>query len=285
MKRTSLAFCFLLSLAVGLSGCMDNDDNQDEEKIIENTTAIEAYIKADSLGAKVVKDTTGLYFITRKANPNGERPKRGDAATVRFTGYLLNGNTKILTTPGDSTFSFPVEGYSTDFAGLERGVFLMKTGEKTTFLLPFYLAFGAIERVNIPAYSPIRFEMELVKTRTEVQQIDDYLKKKGFTVSDRTADNLVLIRTNTVTGDTLGVGKSVNVKYIGKLLSDAKFGEGSIAVTTGTSNSIPGFDRAIRKMRKGEKAIAIFPSALGYKASGNNTIPPYAVLQFEIEVL
>jgi FKBP-type peptidyl-prolyl cis-trans isomerase len=284
MKRTSLALCFLMSLAIGLSGCM-KDDNQDEQKIIENEAAIEAYIKADSLASKAIRDSIGLYYITRKANPNGLRPKLGDAATVKFTGYLLTNNTKVLSIPGDSSFSFPVGGNATGLAGLERSVALIKTGEKATFLLPFYLAFGQIERVNIPAYSAIRLEVELLKTRTEVQQIDDFIAKKGFKVSERTADNLVLIRTNTVTGDTLGVGKSVNVKYLGKLLSDTKFDEGTLSITTGTGSVIPGFDRAVRKMRKGEKAIVVFPSPLGYRSTGYNTIPPYTVLQFELEVL
>ncbi|MEO6281769.1 MAG: FKBP-type peptidyl-prolyl cis-trans isomerase [Dyadobacter sp.] len=284
MKRISLALCFLLSLAVGMSGCM-NDDNQDEQKIVENEAAIEAYIKADSLASKAIRDSIGLYYITRKANPNGLRPKLGDAATVKFTGYLLANNTKVLSIPGDSSFSFPVGGGATGLPGFERTAFLMKTGEKATFLLPFYLAFGQIERVNIPAYSAIRLEIELIKTRTEIQQIDDFIAKKGFKVSERTAENLVIIRTNTVTGDTTGVGKSVNVKYTGKFLSDTKFDEGTIPLTTGAGSVIPGFDKAVRKMRKGEKAIVVFPSPLGYKTTGYKTIPPYTVLQFELEIL
>jgi FKBP-type peptidyl-prolyl cis-trans isomerase len=287
MKRISLALCFLLSLAVGLSGCM-NDDNQDEQKIIENEADIEAYIKADSLGSKAVRDSSGLHFITRKANPNGERVKLGDAATVKLNGYLFNG-TKVLSIEKDSSLSFPAGGNATGLAGLELSVFLMKTGEKTTFLLPFYLAFGQIERVNVPAYSPIRLEVELLKTRTEPQQIDDFIKAKQFTVSERSSDNLVIVRTNTVTGDTIGVGKSVSVKYVGKFLTDKKFGEGTLSFITGTSGSgsaILGVDRAVRRMRKSEKAIIVFPSALGYKNLGTSdgTIPPYTTLQFEIEV-
>lgn len=285
MKRINLVWCILLAMVIGVSSCM-KDDNKDEEKIAENEAEIEAYLKTDTLGTKAARDSTGLYYIIRKANSSGMRARTGDAATVKLNGYLLNG-TKVLSIEKDSSLSFPALGYSTGFGGLERAIFLMKTGEKATFLVPFYLAFGNIDRVNIPAYSVIRLELEFIKTRTEKQQIDDFLNIKKFPVSERTSDDLVIVRTNTVTGDTLGVGKSVTVKYVGKFLNDKKFGEGSFNHTTGTSGTIPGFDRAIRKLRKNEKAIVIFPSPLGYKdvGSSDGVIPRYTPLQFELEIL
>lgn len=284
MKRFKLSLYFLLAGVFSLSSCMDSVENRDDEKITENETAIAAYLKTDSLGDKAVKDTSGLYYIKRNVNSSGEFVKIGDAATVKLNGFLLNG-TKVLSVEKDSSITFPANGYTTQLLGLERSIFLMKTGEKTTFFLPYYLAFGNSERVNVPAYSPIRLEVELLKTRTEAQQIDDFLAAKQFKVSERTADNLVIIRTNTVTGDTIGPGKSVNMKYVGKFLNDTKFDDGTFTFVTGTNNAIKGFDRAIRKLRKTEKAIIIFPSSLGYGATGNNTILPYSPLQFEVEVL
>ena len=285
MKRFNLSLYLLLAGIFSLSSCMDSVENKDDEKITENTAAIEAYLKTDSSGSQAIKDTSGLYYIKRLSNPSGQLAKKGDAATIKYTGYLLDGTKVVSSSDNNKTdFTFPVEGYQY-WAGIERGIFLMKTGEKATFLLPYYLASGNIDKVNIPAYSPIRMEMEFVKTRTEVQQIDDYLTAKQFKVSERTADNLVIVRSNTVAGDSIGSGKSVGVKYVGKLLNDTKFDEGTFTFVTGTNNAIPGFDRAIRKMRKTEKAIIIFPSALGYGKAGNNSIPPYSPLQFEIEVL
>lgn len=284
MKRLNLVWIMLMAMAVGVSGCM-NSDNKDEEKLAENEAQIQAFLKSDSDGSKAIHDSTGLYYIIRQSNPSGELAKIGEAATVKFNGYLLDG-TKVLSIEKDSSLSFPALGYSTGFAALERAIFLMRTGEKATFLIPYPLAFGNIDRVNIPAYSVIRLELEFIKTRDEVEQIDDYLKLKQFKVSERTSENLVIIRTNTVTGDTLGVGKSVTVKYVGKFLNDKKFDEGTLSHTTGTSGTVPGFDKAIRRMRKTEKAIIIFPSRLGYKdlGSSNGVIPRYTPLQFEVEV-
>lgn len=287
MKRINLVWCILLAVVIGLSSCMKDVSSRDEEKIAENETAIQAALAADSLGSKAVKDSSGLYYIIRKANPTGERAKAGDAATIKYTGYLLNG-TKVISSSDDNKteFTFPVQGYLY-WGGIEIGIFRMKTGEKATFYLPYYLAAGNVDRVNIPAYSPIRLEVEFVKTRTEPQQIDDFIAKKGFTVSERTPDNLVIIRNNTVTGDTIGAGKAVNVKYVGRYLDDTKFDENTTGASfiTGSANNVPGFDRALRKMRKGEKAIIIFPSSLGYGKTGWKSILPYSTLSFEVEIL
>ncbi|MCF0051230.1 FKBP-type peptidyl-prolyl cis-trans isomerase [Dyadobacter sp. LJ53] len=285
MKRINLSLIIVFALLIGLSGCMDKDNTDDTAKVKENEVAIENYLKTDSLGSKAIRDSSGLYYIIRKANPNGQLAKRGDAATIKYTGYLLDG-TKVVSSTVDSktTFTFPVEGYLF-WGGIERGIFLMKTGEKATFFLPFYLASGNSDKVNIPAYSPIRLEVEFIQTRSEVQQIDEFIAKKGYTNVERTSDNLLIIRTNKVTGDTIKAGMAVSVKYVGRLLDDTKFDEGTSSFTTSSAGTIPGFDRALRKLRRTEKAIIVFPSSLGYGKSGRDKILPYAPLQFEIEVL
>jgi FKBP-type peptidyl-prolyl cis-trans isomerase len=281
-----LKFGILAATVFGMASCLKDVDTDDEKKIVENEAAINKYILDSALTDKVTRESTGLIHYKRTTNPAGELAKTGDAASVRLVGYLLNG-TKVLSRT-DTLLTFPVDGYTT-IGGVELGIKTLRTGEKGSFLIPFYLGFGNSASSLVPAYSPLRLEMEFVKTRTEVQQIDEYIIAKQYTPSERTTDNLVLIRTNTVTGDTLGSGKSVNVKYVGRYLDGTKFDEGTIPHTTNAGGSIPGFDRAVRKMRKTEKAIVIFPSGLGYgkglSNQGNWVILPYAPLQFELEIL
>jgi len=277
----------LAVMVVGMVSCNKGVESNDEQKIVENEAAINSYL-GDSLQGKVIRESTGIVYYKRTTNAAGEVAKTGDAATVKFTGYLLNG-TKVLAREKDSSYTFPVDGYITGLGGLDLGIKLLRTGEKGSFFLPFYLAFGNGSSAVIPAYSPLRLEVEFIKTRTEAQQITEYIAAKQFVKYERTADNLVIIRTNTVTGDTLGSGKSVGIKYVGRLLNGSVFDEGTIAsYTTNAGGSITGFDRAIRKMRKTEKAIVIFPSALGYGKNAQNAkvpIYPYSPLQFEIEIL
>jgi FKBP-type peptidyl-prolyl cis-trans isomerase len=291
MKRKILTLGMVMAVIVGMVGCIKEAENKDEEKAIENEQQIEKYLADSAMTA--TRDSSGLYYVLKKANPTGAKAKVGDEITIKFDGYLLNG-TKITSSANEKNlpFVYPYGSglrFNVPSPGMEVAVSLLRTGEKATIFMPFYLAFGNYDQGNVPAYSPIKMNLEFVSARSEVQQINDFLTKKQFNVSERTSDNLVIIRTNTVTGDTLGVGKSVLVKYTLKFLDDTKVQEGTnYPITTGTSGSIVGFDRAVRKMRKGEKIIAIFPSALGYGKTlqqGTVDILPYTPLQFELEVL
>jgi len=290
MKSKLLTLGMLIAAVVSMVACTKSMENNDEEMVLKNQQQIEKYLADSAITA--VKDSSTLYYVIRKANPTGSKPKEGESVRINFNAFLLDG-TKIWSSENTDKFPF-VRPYGFGFLlkGMERGLNIIRTGEVATFYLPFYLAYGSYDYGNVPAYSVIKVNVEFVSTRGEVKQIDDFIQEKQFTVSERTADNLVIVRSNTVTGDTIGSGKAVNIKYKGKFLSGQIFdnGEKPLAFTTGTNAVVPGFDRAVRKMRKGEKAIIIFPSALGYGKNGyiiNNqyAIYPYSPLQFEIEVL
>lgn len=276
MKSTILVLGVLFAFSGVMTGCMKSVDNQDEAKALENDNDILKYL-ADSI--KAVKDPSGYYILKRVANPIGETIKLGNSATIGISGYLLNG-VKVIS----DTVTFPVGG-ATLISGIELAATKLATGDKAVVFLPFYLAFEGVARPNIPAYSPIRLEMEVFKTRTEVQQIEEYIQSKTFPISERTTDNLFIIRTDSTKGTPIGAGKAVSVKFIGKFLDDTKFDEGNFSFTTGTNGSVAGFDKAVQLLPPKAKAIIVFPSALGYKATGYNVIPGYTPLMFQIEIL
>jgi FKBP-type peptidyl-prolyl cis-trans isomerase len=279
MRVKILVLWVLALVSVGLTSCIKSVDSEDEAKIEENDKVLKEYLISVEKITNPTQEPAGYYFLKRVSNPLGDSAKLGDAATVAIKGYLFNGGAAVTS----DTVSFPVGG-NTLIYGLELGIRKVRTGEKAALFLPYYLAFGNTARTNIPAYSPIRMEMEFIKTRTEIQQINDYLVKKKFVVTERTPENLVIVRTDTLTAAPVGAGKAVTVKYVGRFLDDTKFDEGSFALNTGAGSVITGFDQAVQKLPFKGKAIAIFPSPLGYKASGNNTIPPYSPLVFELEI-
>lgn len=122
---------------------------------------------------------------------------------------------------------------------------------------------------------------------TEEEQINAYIAKKGFTVTETTATGLRYIRTlQNLSGASLKAGQNITVKYTGKLLTDKQFDSGSFAFVLGGGRVIKGFDEGIAKMKVGEKATLIFPSSLGYGTTGaGSDIPANAPLLFDIEVV
>lgn len=289
MKSKFLTLGVMLAGLVGMISCNKGIEYDDEAKAIENQQSIEKYLADSSITA--TKDSSGMYYVLRKANPAGAKPNAQDGVRLNFNAYTLDGR-KVASSENTDKIPF-VRPYNLGFllGGMERALNILRVGESATLFMPFYLAFGSYASDDVPAYSVIKMNIQVVSSRTEVQQIDDFIAENKLTVSDRSTDNLVIVRTNTVTGDTLGSGKTVVIVYKGKLLTGATFQNGTLpSFTTGSGNAIPGFDRAIRKLRKGEKATILIPSALGYgkvgvqSSSGVYLIYPYSPLQYDVEI-
>ena len=98
------------------------------------------------------------------------------------------------------------------------------------------------------------------------------------------------------TGADAVTGKNVIVNYTGWLYDPSKTdGKGlqfdtSLGLTPltfmlGSGQVIQGFDRGTIGMKVGGARRVVIPPSLGYGASRNNSIPPYATLVFEIELV
>ena len=91
-------------------------------------------------------------------------------------------------------------------------------------------------------------------------------------------------------------GKSVVVNYTGWLYDptktdgkgiqfDSSIGQTPLTFTIGTGEVIQGFDRGVTGMKVGGARRIVVPPSLGYGAVRNNSIPPFATLVFEIELI
>lgn len=97
------------------------------------------------------------------------------------------------------------------------------------------------------------------------------------------------------TGDNIADGKTVSLKYTGKLLDgtafdsnvDPKFGHADqpFTIQIGTHSVIPGMEDAIHMFKNGAKGVMYIPSSLAYGAqSPSPAIPANSVMVFEVEV-
>jgi FKBP-type peptidyl-prolyl cis-trans isomerase FkpA len=98
------------------------------------------------------------------------------------------------------------------------------------------------------------------------------------------------------TGDDALTGKSVAVNYTGWLYDptktdgkglqfDTSVGATPLTFTLGSGQVIEGFDRAITGMKVGGARRVVVPPSLGYGAARNNSIPPFATLVFDVELV
>ncbi|TAE25845.1 MAG: hypothetical protein EAZ91_18695 [Cytophagales bacterium] len=306
-----LRFSLVLLAAAGLQSCIKSSDVVDSgSAALDNDNAIKQYVSQNSgTAANPISFSatgSGLYYALVKSNPTAKKSVTGEEVTFAYTIYNLNN--QALDSSKTASLPFFVAGFNSLLPGLQEGMSLMREGEKARFLIPSYLAYGsqAQTAINLPANSPVRFDIEMIKSRNEEQQVADYVTSPALITSlslttaptniIRSTSGLRVIKTLTnPTGATITSGQSVTLNYTGQTLrATAPFDKntnGTFSFTLGRNELIAGFEEGVLQLRVGEKATLVFPSSIGYgtkgvqNSSGVYVIMPYAPLRFDIEVL
>jgi FKBP-type peptidyl-prolyl cis-trans isomerase FkpA len=80
------------------------------------------------------------------------------------------------------------------------------------------------------------------------------------------------------------LSSTVTAKYAGKLLDGTTFDAPTSAVEFPLASVIAGWQLGLPLIGKGGKIKLIIPSSLAYGCTGRSSIPPYAVLYFDVEL-
>lgn len=117
------------------------------------------------------------------------------------------------------------------------------------------------------------------------QIIADYLATNNID-AQRHESGLYYLITNEGTGDQPTIASSVEVFYKGYLTNGSMFDETTEGpVVFPLSNLITGWQIGIPMLKEGGKGTFFLPSRLGYGSTGSNSVPPNAVLIFEIDLV
>jgi FKBP-type peptidyl-prolyl cis-trans isomerase FkpA len=145
-------------------------------------------------------------------------------------------------------------------------------------------------------------KMMQVKFDEEKVAIEKYIADNKITAKP-TETGLYIIEIAKGKGPSPKPGQMVKVAYTGRVLNgkvfdtsnpkDAKdagiFDESNpyqpYEFPLGQQRVIAGWDEAIMTMKQGGKARLIIPSSLGYGPQGNGPIPPFATLDFNVELV
>jgi FKBP-type peptidyl-prolyl cis-trans isomerase len=140
--------------------------------------------------------------------------------------------------------------------------------------------------------------------------IQSYIRRNGYLNSvQQSATGLAIVTLTQGAGTPITAGKQVRVKYIGRFLgnsySNSLFPPNGIfdnssenhsdcgcAIFTAGASPLAGFNEGMLQLREGDRKVLLIPSRLAYGPTGQAnaantgyTIPPDAVLAFDIEVL
>ncbi|MGS2723422.1 FKBP-type peptidyl-prolyl cis-trans isomerase [Porticoccus sp. GXU_MW_L64] len=109
--------------------------------------------------------------------------------------------------------------------------------------------------------------------------------KDGVTTTDSGLQYKVLASGN---GATPGATDTVEVHYRGTLLDGTEFDSSikrGVPASFQVNQVIPGWTEALQLMKEGDKWQLSIPADLAYGPGGTGSIPPNAVLQFDVELL
>ena len=267
----------------GLSACTKSSVDPTSAYYDQNDADIKTYVSDNKLTGGTTA-ASGLYYLISNPKPTNKQATLGEELEFSYKATNLKGqlvDSSLATAP----VYYPL-GISSVFPGLEQGLSLMREGEKSILLIPSYLGYNDQVKNNLPAYSVVRFDVTLNRSRSETQQINEYIKNKKLTVTDSTASGLRFIRTQTVaSGPVPTAGQTLTIRYAGRQLRTAtafdSTGTGTFDAVLGQSKYVKGFEEGLSKLKVGEKATIIFPSSLGYGTQGrvaqNNTLRDYAL--------
>lgn len=161
MKKNN--FFTLLFIAAVLTMTLVSCDPS-KKYIEQEEDQIQGYLTSNP-NLEFVQKPSGLYYVTIQEGA-GIVPVKHDTAYLKYTGRFLSGNifdTNISDTKVD-TLIVPVdEGWM--IPGFDEGVTLMKVGEKAQLLIPSKLAYGPTGYMIIGGYTPLLFDLELVKVK------------------------------------------------------------------------------------------------------------------------
>jgi len=105
--------------------------------------------------------TTDLKIESIKKG-TGASPKKGDAVTVHYTGWLTDGSKFDSSVDRDEPFTF-VLGAKQVIGGWDLGVAQMKIGDKVKLTIPPHLGYGPRGYPGaIPPNATLIFDVELL---------------------------------------------------------------------------------------------------------------------------
>ncbi|MDX1396689.1 MAG: FKBP-type peptidyl-prolyl cis-trans isomerase [Gemmatimonadota bacterium] len=111
----------------------------------------------------MIRQRSGLW-VQVLAEGTGRRATPGDSLAVHYRVWLPNGSLLDASYEHDPPEPLPMQlGVTGLIDGWTEGVTGMRVGERRRLVVPHDLAYGPPGRPGVPPYSPLLFEVELIR--------------------------------------------------------------------------------------------------------------------------
>lgn len=216
-----------------------------------------------------------ITFI-EKSNSN-EKIKKGDVIKIKYNAYLPDGKLFDSSDMIGMALGYYV-GIGMSVKGWDEALPYTSVGDKFRLHIPAKLAYGKKGYGKlIPPDTDLDFDMEITEKMTpEVLQNN----LQFYLTLPKAAEKKVAQE-----------GNDVTIHYYawtadGRLFDATHFNGKPYKYKLGFGKAIEAWNIALKKMRKGEKAIVVVPPQLGYGEAGiPELVPPNATLVYMLELI
>lgn len=292
MKKLLLIPFALLIFACG----GESDGEESEEELGYEETEYDKQIK-DFLADKDWKPErkeSGLYVYVEEPGSD-EKPSLESFLTLNYEGRLLDGTVFDGTSGTPAVFPFPVSNL---IKGWQEGMPYFGKGGKGKLVIPPDLGYGSRDQGTIPANSVLVFDVEIIDFANTPPmppidmsvdysgEIEEYCASKNLTDPTITEHGVYLFIENEGGEEKPKQTDFVTIHYKGYLLDGTVFDETTTEPATfQLMGLIMGWREGIPYIGEGGKITMVIPPYMGYGERGSGSIPPNAVLVFEIEMV
>lgn len=159
-KKNLVSLLLISAVIITLGSCMKSKTAQEYEA--EEQLKINNFLSENPTLSFEPKES-GLYFLQAKAG-TGPLAKKGDTVYVKYTGKFLDGYTFDSNVGTNDTLIFPLQAEpQLMIPGFEEGIGYMNLGSKAMLIVPSKLAYGPYGFLMIAGYTPLLYDLELVK--------------------------------------------------------------------------------------------------------------------------
>jgi len=147
MTKFKKHLLFFLITGIIMAACTKDDP------VVKERAAIDKYLKDH--GFTTSPKPSGLYYI-ETFRGSGAKADPGDQVKVKYKGTFTDG-----TTFDSGVYPF-ILGTGRVIKGWDEGISYMNEGGKAILVIPSDLGYGPDGSGNIPGYTPLVFEVELI---------------------------------------------------------------------------------------------------------------------------
>lgn len=250
---------------------------------------------------KVTTTDDGDRLQFHEKGKSGKLAKDGDI--INFDLEIKTANDSIVNSSYKNGQPFNVPIQKGMFKGsFENALYHIAEGDSATVLVyadSLFKVMGQPVPAEIGAGTDIRFVVKMHKIQTqddfkkeqeakkanEPKIIQEYVGKSMKGAVKTGEGDIYYVEKTPGTGDFIKDGDKVTVKYAGELIDGKPFDSGEgFTLQIGSHSVIPGWEIALKTMKKGGTSRFIIPSAVAYGEQGNGPIAPNTPLVFDITV-